>query len=92
MMLGNSIKDNLSGYLVMKRKAWDAVKEKSDFIFRGYGEFCIRLIYYMSKYHITMKEIPVHYNARLGGESKTLFIKHFIDYLVSVVELRFKND
>ncbi len=78
--------DNLSGFLVIKR---DILKEfDMDRIFYGYGDYCIRLLYYAHKRQISIVEVPVVYRFRMGGESKTNFVKYLLSYTLAVLKLR----
>lgn len=63
----------------------------SSAIFRGYGEYCIRFLYCAYKSGLMIKEMPVIYKLRRTGRSKTLFLKHTIDYILSVLELRLRG-
>ena len=77
LVLGSPIKDNLSGFLVFKKRGgWLRLKNKA--IFYGYGDYCIRLIHFARKAGFVIREVPVVYEFRLGGESKTNFIKYLI--------------
>lgn len=80
------IKDNLSGFLVFRK---EIIKEFDlDKIFYGYGDYCIRLLYLARKKGFKIKEVPVIYKFRHGGESKTRFTKHFAEYILTVLRLR----
>lgn len=86
LVLGSPIKDNLSGFLVLKREVLDQIKNKA--IFFGYGDYCIRLIHFVRKAGFVIREVPVVYEFRLGGESKTNFIKYLLSYAKAVLALR----
>ncbi|MCD6419492.1 MAG: glycosyltransferase [Synergistetes bacterium] len=78
--------DNLSGFLAIKR---DILKEfDMDRIFYGYGDYCIRLLYYAHKRQVSIVEVPVVYRFRMGGESKTNFAKYLLSYTLAVLKLR----
>jgi dolichol-phosphate mannosyltransferase len=87
LVLRSPVKDNLSGFLVLKREVVDQVKNKA--IFYGYGDYCIRLIHYARKAGFVIREVPVIYEFRLGGESKTAFIKYLVRYAEATLALRF---
>lgn len=89
LVLGSPIKDNLSGFLVLKKEV--VSKLKNQVIFYGYGDYCIRLIHYARKAGFTIREVPVVYEFRLGGESKTNFLKYLVDYIKATLALRFGN-
>lgn len=86
-VLGSPIKDNLSGFLVLKKEVVTRLKEHR--IFYGYGDYCIRLIHYARKAGFVIREVPVVYEFRLGGESKTHFVKYLKDYIKATLALRF---
>ncbi len=86
-VLGSPIKDNLSGFLVLKKEVISRLKNHS--IFYGYGDYCIRLIHHARKAGFILQEVPVVYEFRLGGESKTHFIKYLKDYIKATLALRF---
>ncbi len=79
-------KDNLSGFLGIKREVFKDMD--LDKIFYGYGDYCMRFLYYAKKMNYKIIEVPVVYNLRLSGESKTNFFKHTVDYTISVLKLR----
>lgn len=86
-VLGSPIKDNLSGFLVLKKEVVARLKQYP--IFYGYGDYCIRLIHHARKAGFILREVPVVYEFRLGGESKTHFIKYLKDYIKATLALRF---
>jgi dolichol-phosphate mannosyltransferase len=87
VVLGSPIKDNLSGFLVLKKEVVSQLK--NHLIFYGYGDYCIRLIHYARKAGFIIREVPVVYEFRLGGESKTNFVKYLVDYIKATLALRF---
>jgi dolichol-phosphate mannosyltransferase len=86
-VLGSPIKDNLSGFLVLKKEVVSRLKSYR--IFYGYGDYCIRLIHHARKEGLIIREVPVVYEFRLGGESKTRFVKYLVDYIKATLALRF---
>ena len=87
VFLRTGVKDNLGGYFCIKRTA---LKDLDfDKIFYGYGEYFLRLIYFLKKKKIRIKEIGVTYNLRFKGKSKSNFFKLFFQYLYEVLKLRF---
>jgi dolichol-phosphate mannosyltransferase len=89
LILGSPIKDNLSGFLVLKKGVVNRLKDKP--IFYGYGDYCIRLIHFARKSGFVIREVPVVYEFRLGGESKTHFVKYLVDYIKATLALRFQQ-
>ena len=60
-------------------------------IYFGYGDYAIRLIYYALREGFVLREVPVVYEFRLGGESKTQFSRQLINYTRAVLALRFSR-
>jgi dolichol-phosphate mannosyltransferase len=89
LVLGSPVKDNLSGFLVFKKKVVTQLKNRS--IFYGYGDYCIRLIHFARKAGFVIREVPVIYEFRLGGESKTDFMKYLVSYTKAVLALRLRS-
>jgi dolichol-phosphate mannosyltransferase len=89
LILGSPIKDNLSGFLVFKKSVVNRLKDKP--VFYGYGDYCIRLIHFARKSGFVIREVPVVYEFRLGGESKTHFVKYLVDYIKATLALRFQQ-
>ncbi|OGG08293.1 hypothetical protein A3D05_02735 [Candidatus Gottesmanbacteria bacterium RIFCSPHIGHO2_02_FULL_40_24] len=78
-------RDNLSGFF-MSRK--DAIEELlTEKIFRGYGDYFIRLVYAGNNKGLLITEIPVYYKNRIHGVSKSKFFTMFLDYSRTVIEL-----
>lgn len=77
--------DNLSGFFLIKREK--LIKFSYDAIFKGYGDYFIRLLYFAHKNNLDIKEIPVFYQNRVAGQSKSKFFSMFVDYSKTVLEL-----
>lgn len=86
-LLGSPVRDNLSGFLLGKRALFERLRDKP--IYHGYGDYAIRLIHYALQEGFIIREVPVVYEFRLGGESKTEFRKQLINYTRAVLALRF---
>ena len=84
IILGTHIQDNLSGFFIINKKLLSPFADKK--IFTGYGEYFIKLLYRakIAKYKII--EVPVYYNLRRHGKSKSNFLKMFITYTNTVLE------
>jgi len=87
LMLGVRSNDNLSGFFATKRSLITGLP--MDFVFQGYGDYFIRLLYLIDQGGFSLLEIPVVYDERLSGESKTNFISHLVDYIITVLRLSF---
>lgn len=85
LLLGVPTTDNLSGFLAAPKDIWLSFGPA---IFAGYGDYAIRLLYQAHRRGLRMREVPVVYENRLGGESKTRFLQVFLQYLRTAWELR----
>ena len=79
------IQDNLSGFFAMRRDKLMALN--LDYIFRGYGEYFISLLYLAWRQHYKMLEVPVFYVLRRHGQSKSRFLNMLRDYTLCVLGL-----
>ncbi len=89
LVLGVRTRDNLSGFLAAPKKLWLSFDPKD--IFQGYGDYAIRLLYRAQQRGLKLLEVPVVYENRLGGESKTHFVQVLLMYLRTALELRRKS-
>lgn len=86
MVIRTQVQDNLSGFFAMRR---DKLKVLNfDYIFRGYGEYFIRLLYVAWRQNYKMLEVPVYYVLRRHGQSKSRFLNMLWDYSKCVLDLR----
>lgn len=86
LMLGVGTHDNLSGFLVAKRELWEDFGRQG--VFQGYGDYAIRLLFLAQRQGLSLVEVPVVYENRLGGDSKTRFLHHFSMYFSTALKLR----
>jgi dolichol-phosphate mannosyltransferase len=93
MLTGKFITDSLYGFVAIHR----SVLEKTDYdkIFWGYGDYCIRLMYYLQENKCEILQMPVQNGRRLAGTSNSRFLKVFMQYtretIALVVRERFKK-
>jgi hypothetical protein len=71
----------------MRRDRLMALSPES--LFRGYGEYFIRLLYVAWKSGYRLLEVPVFYRLRPHGESKSRFLGMIWTYTVTVFQMRF---
>ena len=90
IVLRTQIQDNLSGFFAMRREKLFALD--FDKIFFGYGDYFFRLLFYAQRKNYKILEIPVVYQLRKYGKSKTNLISVFIKYSVALLKLRFKKE
>lgn len=57
-------------------------------IFFGYGDYCIRLFYYLHSTGVRVAEIPSTYKPRVSGKSKTNEIRTALSYILKIIKLR----
>ncbi len=87
-LFGTRVWDNLSGFFAIYR---DRLLELNlDQVFYGYGDYFIRLLMVGWRRGWRMLEIPVFYQLRMHGHSKTQFLSIFTQYTVAILRLRFR--
>jgi len=79
-----NLSDNLSGFFILKKKL---ISKPFNKIFYGYGEYYIRLLYFLQKKKIIIKEVPVTYGKRKYGVSKSKLIKMLFTYTFHAIKL-----
>jgi dolichol-phosphate mannosyltransferase len=84
--LRTQVQDNLSGFFAMRRDK--LMHLDLDRIFAGYGEYFIRLLYFAWKANYKLLEVPVFYQLRRHGQSKSRFFAMIRDYTRTVLQLR----
>ena len=83
-IIKGKITDNLSGFFIIKKNLISKMLNK---IFYGYGDYYIRLLFYLQKSKISIKEIPVKYGVRKYGVSKSRLVKMFLLYTAETLKL-----
>ena len=63
-------------------------KLPADAIFFGYGDYCFRLLHYAQRAGLSVLEMPVQYQTRTQGQSKSVFWKLLFSYTRALVEVR----
>jgi dolichol-phosphate mannosyltransferase len=86
-LLGVKTTDNLSGFFAFNRSILEGTDLQS--IFYGYGDYFIRFLYVMQRQKRFILEVPVVYNDRKGGLSKTNLSNELVRYTGSVLRIRF---
>lgn len=86
-VLSVQTRDNLSGYFAFNKKIIQEVNSES--IFYGYGDYFIRFLYLLQRLGKPIIEVPVVYQDREGGLSKTSFSKEILRYTKTVLKIRF---
>ena len=86
-MLRMQVQDNLSGFFAIRRPGLLAMD--LDKVFRGYGDYFIRMLYDASKRKYRMLEVPIFYVLRRHGQSKSRFMTMVRQYTACVLSLKF---
>lgn len=81
------ITDSLFGFIAIRREAIEQVD--FDEIFWGYGDYCIRLMYYLQEKSLTILQVPVVLGQRKYGEGNKKLIKTLLKYLKATLHLVF---
>ncbi len=89
LVLRTQVQDNLSGFFAMSRDKLMSLD--LDGIFRGYGEYFIRLLFVAWRKGYRLLEVPVFYVLRRHGTSKSQFFKMARDYTRCVLSLRLRR-
>lgn len=79
------VSDNTSGFYIIKRKLLQNLSPST--IYKGYGEYHLRLVYLAKKNNYKLAEVPVFYGKRTYGESKSRFFSMLITYLYTALKL-----
>ena len=89
VMTVGQITDNLYGYLAIKKN----ILEDYDFdkIFWGYGDYCIRLMYYLQKNRVSVLQFPTVNGERKHGKGNSKFFKVLLQYTKEVFKLVYKE-
>jgi dolichol-phosphate mannosyltransferase len=87
-LLRTQIQDNLSGFLTVRRET--LAQLPFDDIFFGYGDYCIRLLHYAQRVNATIVEVPVQYDLRRKGASKSVFWQLLFKYSWAAIKLRLR--
>lgn len=87
VLLRVPVTDFLSGFFCIKKSYLQDISNKKNSIFLGYGEYFMGLIFSVYKSRGVFFEIPVFYINRPYGESKSNFLKMFVNYTKTSIEL-----
>lgn len=86
-ILGFPTMDNMSGFYAIKKKKLFTLP--LDYIYHGYGEYHLRLVYLIKKDGYKVEEIPAFFKKREFGKSKTNLLTAFFKYLFISISLIF---
>lgn len=83
------VTDNLFGYFAVNRRVLS--KLNYDDIFYGFGDYCIRLLYYIQTQRFTILQIPVVIGERMAGVGNRKIFRTFCQYLWTAICLVAKD-
>lgn len=86
---GGQITDNLYGYFAIKRVTIENINY--DRVFWGYGDYYIRLLYFLQRQAVNILQFPAINGRRLSGAGQSNFIGVFWQYFKEVIKLAFKG-
>jgi dolichol-phosphate mannosyltransferase len=86
LILRTQIQDNLCGFFTMRRDKLLAMDIER--IFDGYGEYFMHLLFLAWKKSYSMLEIPVFYQLRRHGQSKSRFLPMLYHYTLTALRVR----
>lgn len=87
LVLGMPITDYLSGFLLVRLKTLNSLPLR--WIFRGFGEWSLRLHVLLRRQNLIVKEIAVHYPARTYGKTKMNPFSYAARLALTLAEVRF---
>lgn len=90
-MVNIDIKDSLFGYFCIRKSFLIKNNLINSEIFYGFGDYFIRLAYYIKKYNGKFLEIPAFYKDRTYGKSKSNLTNMLITYTKTAIDLRLNN-
>lgn len=79
------VTDSLYGYIAIKKNTLEKIDYNS--VFWGYGDYCIRLMFYLQENKENILQYPAVNGKRLSGEANGSFIKVFWQYTVETIRL-----
>lgn len=82
--------DNMSGFYAIRRDMLERLN--IDDIYKGYGDYHLRLLWYAKSKRYMIAEVPVFYRKRIYGKSKSHLLSLFVSYLVCAAQLRLKKN
>ncbi len=85
-VLAMPVKDITGGFIAVRRSSLQGLDSQA--IFRGYGDYCIALLYKGFRRGWRLEEIPFTYGHRQVGLSKTRFLKTGVSYGLRALKLR----
>lgn len=88
-VLGFPTMDNMSGFYAIRKDM--LAKLGLNAIYKGYGDYHLRLVWRAKDKGYSISEIPVFYKKRMYGTSKSRLLPLLFSYLFCAIELRLKK-
>jgi len=85
LITDGAITDSLYGFVAIRREVIERCNYED--IFWGFGDYCIRLIYYIQKNNDTILQVPMIDGMRRAGRANRLSLRVVIQYTVTVIKL-----
>ncbi|MCK4818539.1 glycosyltransferase [bacterium] len=89
ILTGGMITDSLYGYFAIKKEVLNNID--FDKVFWGYGDYCIRLFYYLQVKRINVLQFPAVNGKRIDGEGSSRLLNVFIQYAKEVLKLTIRE-
>ncbi len=89
ILTGGMITDSLYGYFAIKKELLNNID--FDKVFWGYGDYCIRLFYYLQVKRINVLQFPAVNGKRIDGEGSSRLLNVFIQYAKEVLKLTIRE-
>ena len=89
MLTGGMITDHLFGFLAIRRSRLEMIL--FDKVFWGYGDYCIRLLFYLQRLNTPILQIPTNNGERLHGVPNSRMIRVLLKYSYAVLILIWKE-
>lgn len=87
--LGFPTMDNMSGFYAIYKE--DLMRLGIEKIYKGYGEYHLRLLWYAKQAKLKIRETPMYFDKRMFGRSKSNLFGMFISYTVCALQLKFNS-
>ena len=86
---GGQITDNLYGFFAIKR---NIIEEYDyDHIFRGYGDYFVRLMFCLQRNNVNILQFPAENGDRMDGKGNKAFLKTFFQYTAATLRISLKD-
>jgi dolichol-phosphate mannosyltransferase len=89
VMTGTLISDSLYGYFAIRKAVIDECC--IDKIFWGYGDYFIRLMFYLQRREVRILQLPAVSGERVQGVGNKRFIHTFCQYFWATLQLTFRE-